>query len=202
MPSPSFAFSFSFSPAVLPRAFALALALTAAACTPKIGDSCVLSTDCSSQGNRQCDTSMPGGYCTIYNCGPNGCPDYAACYLFHPAVQGCDYNDRSASRTGKSFCMAGCKSNSDCRAGYNCEDPRLPPWNADLLDDNQDQKVCVPGTDNAFTAAYGDDGGTDGEAPVCLAYPDVDAAFPTFPDAGTPLGTVDATVSVVLDAAQ
>jgi len=180
---------------VSPRLLALALALFAAGCTPKIGDSCVMSTDCSTQGNRQCDTSMPGGYCTIVNCGPNGCPDYAACYLFHPSVQGCSYNDRVTSRTSQSFCMAGCKSNGDCRAGYECKDARQPPWNADLLDDNQAQTVCVPNPDTAFTNAYGDEVTDDGGAPVCLAYPGVDAAFPaSFEDAGTSSAPEDATV--------
>jgi len=153
------------------------LALPLAACTPKIGDKCILSTDCSTQGSRQCDTSMPGGYCTVYNCGPNSCPDYAACYLFHPEVQGCTYNDRDPSRTGKSFCMAGCQSTSDCRQSYECVDARLPPWNALLLDDNQNQKVCVPYDDTALLDT--EEGGlADGQAPVCQAYPDVDAAFP------------------------
>jgi hypothetical protein len=114
-----------------------------AGCTPSIGDKCTLSTDCSIQGDRLCDTSEPGGYCTIFNCTGNLCPDQAACVLFHAAVQGCAYNDRSQSRTGRTFCMAQCHSDSDCRGGYICADPRKPPWNALIMDDDQTQLVCI-----------------------------------------------------------
>src|SRR4051812_10031586 len=49
-----------------------------AGCTPSIGDKCVLSTDCSTRGDRLCDTSQPDGYCTQFNCSKNGCPDDSA----------------------------------------------------------------------------------------------------------------------------
>src|SRR4051794_40702327 len=48
-----------------------------AACTPSIGDKCVLSTDCSTRGDRLCDTAQPDGYCTQFNCAKNSCPDEA-----------------------------------------------------------------------------------------------------------------------------
>jgi hypothetical protein len=194
---------FRVRPFLVSRPFAFAVALAAfgaAGCTPKIGDKCVLSTDCSTQGNIQCDTSMPGGYCTIFNCAPNSCPDYAACYLFHPEVQGCTYNDRDPSRTGESFCMEGCQTDGDCRTGYECVDARQPPWDALLLDDNQNQKVCVPSPDTAFGEAYSVP--PDGSAPVCQAYPEVDAAFPLLPDAGSTLQDAgsDAPADAGLDA--
>ncbi len=195
-----FPFQFSsFASLVSPRALVVAFALASAACTPKIGDKCVLSTDCSQQGDRQCDTSLPNGYCTVYNCGPNGCPDFAACYLFHPEVQGCDYNDRQPSRTSKSFCMAGCTTNSDCREGYECKDARQAPWNAILLDDNQNQPVCVPtNDDNPFGDTYSTQ--PDAEAPVCQAFPDIDAALPAEVDAGqNDGGATDAGVDATVD---
>src|SRR6516164_4737254 len=50
-------------------ALALPMAsLAATGCTPKIGDKCILSTDCSQQGTLVCDTSQPAGYCTQLNC--------------------------------------------------------------------------------------------------------------------------------------
>jgi hypothetical protein len=77
-------------------------------CTPVIGDSCVLSTDCASDGTRVCDTSEPGGYCTVLNCTGNAlgavCPDYAVCIDFQPNVPGCPANVRSPSRTSYSEC--------------------------------------------------------------------------------------------------
>jgi hypothetical protein len=118
-----------------------------AACTPKIGDSCNISTDCSSQGDRLCDTSQPSGYCTQLNCAQNSCPDEASCVLFGSAIPGCGFDDRSGpggSRVARSFCMAQCDSNSDCRPGYVCADPKAPPWNATILDDNQIKRSCLP----------------------------------------------------------
>src|SRR5215467_3309463 len=99
------------------RPFLLFLLLALAGCTPSIGDKCTLSTDCSIRGDRLCDTSQPGGYCTIFNCRGNLCPDEAACVLFNAAVQGCAYSDRAPSRTGRTFCIAQCQSESDCRDG-------------------------------------------------------------------------------------
>ena len=141
-------------------------ALTAAfvtGCTPSIGDKCSQSTDCSLQGDRLCDTAQPGGYCTIFGCGSNSCPDYAACVLFHASVQGCTYDDRTISRTGRTFCMAGCKVDGDCRAGYVCVDPRKPPFNAVIIDDNQGQTVCVV----APTVETGVGTNVSAESPVC-----------------------------------
>src|SRR3954471_3131253 len=83
-------------------------------CTPSIGDKCVLSTDCSTRGDRLCDTSQPDGYCTQFNCAKNGCPDEAACVLFNSNVPGCGYDDRAGgygSRVARSFCVAKCSSN-------------------------------------------------------------------------------------------
>jgi hypothetical protein len=120
----------------------LALSLVAG-CTPKIGDACTQSTDCSTQGNRVCDTAELGGYCTIFDCARNSCPDMASCVVFNVSVPGCAYDDYLApERTGRSLCMARCESNSDCRGGYECVDPRQPPFSAVILDDTQ-QRVCV-----------------------------------------------------------
>jgi hypothetical protein len=116
-------------------------------CTPSIGDKCVLSTDCSIRGERLCDTSQPGGYCTIFNCRANLCPDEATCVMFHAAVPGCSYNDRAGgvgSRVARTFCVAHCEADGDCRAGYVCADPRKDPWRATILDDDQGKRVCIP----------------------------------------------------------
>jgi hypothetical protein len=129
------------------------LALAAVGCTPKIGDKCALSTDCDVSGGRVCDTSEPGGYCTELNCTNGSCPDDAVCVVFQSAVPGCTYNDyQSPSRTGRSFCMKSCSSDSKCRQsdGYVCRYPTGFPWNAAILDNDQNQRVCIiPGGDLA-----------------------------------------------------
>jgi hypothetical protein len=153
-------------------ALALSLAsLAATGCTPKIGDKCVLSTDCSQQGTLLCDTSQPAGYCTQLNCTNGSCPNNAVCVEFQSSVPGCAYNDyQSPSRTGRTFCMAHCSSPSDCRQsdGYTCADPRLAPWNASILDNNQSQSVCIvgPGLLSDASSMPG--------APVCMSF-EVDA---------------------------
>jgi hypothetical protein len=115
----------------------LALAAVAllgiAGCKPQIGDSCTLSTDCSVTGDRLCDTSMPGGYCTIFGCEVGGCPGDAVCVEFHP------YADRFARR----FCLAPCDKPSDCRSSYQCVAPA--DRDALILDQNPAHaNVCLP----------------------------------------------------------
>jgi hypothetical protein len=145
------------------RAFALlglAAALGGSACQPSIGSSCTQSTDCASQGNRFCDTSQPEGYCTVFGCADNSCPDHAVCVTFFPALPGCEYNDYLApARTQRTLCLQHCQSDSDCRTseGYVCLDPRVPPVSGQILDDNQDQKVCTVA--GAPAAEPGDGGG-------------------------------------------
>jgi hypothetical protein len=183
--------------ALNPRFFRLLLlaALSLLGCTPSIGDKCVLSTDCSLRGDRLCDTSQPGGYCTIFNCGGNSCPDNAACVLFHAAVQGCGYTDRRTSRTGRTFCMASCGSNSDCRAGYVCADPRNSPWNAVILDDNQAELVCIVPPDDGVISPPST---SESDAAVCQETPpSIDASI-VLSDAAT--GAVDAGVEAGLEA--
>ena len=185
------------SPLSSRHAVLLAIALASGAvvvldgCTPSIGDKCVLSTDCSTRGDRLCDTSQPEGYCTQFNCQANGCPDEAACVLFNAAVPGCGYNDRagaSGSRVARSFCMGMCATNDDCRGGYICGDPKVAPWSGLILDIDQGKRVCLVVSTNAV------DGGADANfsplppAPVCSPVapdvPVIDASAPSGPEAG------------------
>ena len=141
------------------------LALAAMGCTPKIGDKCALSTDCDVSGGRVCDTSQPGGYCTLLNCTNGTCPDDAVCVAFQSAVPGCAYDDyQSPSRTGRAFCMKSCSSPSKCRQseGYTCEDPKKQPWNAAILDNNQNQQVCIIPASSLFDVTTADQ-----DAAVC-----------------------------------
>jgi len=112
-------------------------------CKAEIGDKCVLSTDCSAQNDRQCDTSQPGGYCTVLGCGPNTCASEASCILFNANAPGCPYDDRTPPRLAHSFCMKTCASNEDCREGYICRDSRGQPFGALVLDDDQNKTVCI-----------------------------------------------------------
>jgi hypothetical protein len=183
---------------------ALALAPVAAAtsalagCTPSIGDSCALSTDCATDGTRVCDTAEPGGYCTVLNCTGNNlgstCPDNAFCVLFNPNVPGCPFSAREPGRTGQSECRNSCNTDSDCRASYLCASPLEEPWAGQILDPNQTLKACLPAlwfVDGGIGHTnYGYSGPADAVPPVCQAAgPTFDAGFPPLdapaaPDAG------------------
>ena len=120
-------------------------------CSPKIGNKCSLSTDCSQLGDRLCDTTQPDGYCTIFNCEPDTCPD-AVCVGFSsqldPACGAAD--DGRSPRFERTFCMKPCGDDGDCREQYACVSPleraaeivdSLASWPAD-------QKVCMVATTN------------------------------------------------------
>lgn len=114
-------------------------------CAPAIGDSCDTSADCSQGGERLCDITQPGGYCTVFNCEPGSCPDDSVCIAFaveESTVPECADPNR-LSRFNRSFCMAQCSSNSDCRSGYACIDMSQPnDWSAVSVDKGS-AKVCI-----------------------------------------------------------
>jgi hypothetical protein len=120
----------------------LVLVLVAAGCGKEIGDACIVGSDCSPNGDRQCDVSQKEGYCTIQGCDYATCPEEAACIRFFtgafqnkPCETGpeacsldelCDLNKRCVPRNSEiRYCMKTCESNDDCRDGYECRDLEL-----------------------------------------------------------------------------
>jgi hypothetical protein len=72
-----------------------AIAMSMSGCIHRIGDSCKQNVDCSTLGDRFCDTSAPGGYCTVEGCDVNAdsqgnltdsCPPEAACIRFFTQI--------------------------------------------------------------------------------------------------------------------
>ena len=124
----------------------LALALLALGCAPRIGDDCETSQDCSQGGERLCDETHPDGYCTVFNCEPDSCPDEAVCVAFgvdESAVPECA--DRTGlSRFARSFCLKSCDARSDCRSGYDCIDLRQPNDFSAVVVDSGPGRVCMP----------------------------------------------------------
>jgi hypothetical protein len=182
--------------------WALLLSALLLGCTPKIGNSCNLSTDCSQLGDRLCDTSEPGGYCTIFNCEPDQCPN-SVCVAFDPSLDpACgSTNGGRWPRFETTFCMAPCNSNGDCRDEYECVD----------LDPNYRAGDAGTNTNLAARAAQvvdlnAEDGGagysvcmvmsgvqppmnTGGVPPICLPP---DAGFlDAGPDSGAPWSAYD-----------
>ena len=137
-----------------------ALAL-AAGCSPKIGDNCTVSTDCSATGDRLCDITEPGGYCTVFNCEPDSCPDDAACINFGSTLSVGDPNvpgnadggvlagctaSQDNSPYQRSFCLASCESDGDCRGGYRCIEPETV--GGVKVDQNRSNRVCAVPREN------------------------------------------------------
>jgi hypothetical protein len=116
------------------RAIAAAVPLLVAgsACADQIGDECVVATDCSSAGDRFCDTTQgsPGGYCTIMGCDFDTCPDEAVCVRF--------FSVAATNRT----CDPG--SNRNMNGQYDCTEDGLHCCTADELCTLGE--TCVPRT--------------------------------------------------------
>ncbi len=117
-------------------------------CQPKIGDDCIQDQNCSQMGDRICDTTQPGGYCTQFNCDPTSCPEKESiCIAFAntpSTVAGCGNLGRT-SPYARNFCMRSCEINRDCRDNYICIDlAEENPWGADVIQENpENTKVCV-----------------------------------------------------------
>lgn len=157
------------------RSIVLAFSLASlAACGNQIGDSCSLSSDCSPQGDRICDVSSPGGYCTIFGCDHDSCPGGAVCVRFFSAETDmpcdpetedlgtddctmdeiCTLSGYCVPRTAEMrFCMKKCKGDGDCRQDYECRDRELmvehggepvPPPGETVTDDPQSFCAVAP----------------------------------------------------------
>lgn len=137
----------------------LALVCGLYGCKPEIGDECSVSTDCSNAGERLCDTTLPGGYCTIFNCEPGTCPDEAVCVAFKNSPSSVCPDPQSGDRLRRTFCMRSCEGNGDCRSGYQCIDlGRENPWKATIAEyGDVSGKVCIV----AFGAAPVSSASTD-----------------------------------------
>src|SRR5688572_10593339 len=172
-------------PALPQKLLLLAIALALAiGCKPEIGDDCQLSTDCSAQGDRLCDITAPGGYCTVFNCEPGNCPeDESVCVQFgsqRSPVAACR-DLQSPSPYARAFCMATCEDNDDCRDGYQCADlsQQDNKWGALLIDKDRGDRACmVRGTPKTIELS-----GADNFGDVCRAeLPDADPEPEPEPD--------------------
>src|SRR5262249_52418622 len=88
----------------------VAFAALASACGHFIGDGCNSNVDCSPAGDRFCDTSSRGGYCTVEGCDVHTCPDGEPCVRFFTVLpeEPCQYN---STQPGLS---TGCRADERC----------------------------------------------------------------------------------------
>lgn len=146
-------------------------------CRQNIGDACGGSADCSVTGERQCDLAQPGGYCTVFSCDPDTCPQGACVeWRFVP------------SRTAETWCMKTCDADSWCRREYWCVFPSeinvAGEWEADLpfderaariIDLNENKasaKICT-----ALSAVPPDESVRNAEPPVASEYEGFDGGI-------------------------
>ena len=110
------------------------LAAPALGCAPSIGDSCGNRLDCSINGDRECDSTRPGGACTVLGCEADTCPDDAVCVRFRP----------EPSRLTFTACMRVCQDDGNCRFddGYRCVSP---PGVTCSADPNSNEPNCLDG---------------------------------------------------------
>ena len=118
-------------------------------CGTEIGDSCSFSTECSPSGDRICatGTTLPGGYCTVFGCDYDTCPDEAICVKFYAVgstnvlcdpdtedvttddcspEESCTLNGSCVPRTAETrYCMKKCADDGDCRDEYHCRNYSL-----------------------------------------------------------------------------
>ena len=153
----------------------LLLAMLAAGCGKEVGDACVSSSDCDPNGTgvRVCDTVDKEGYCTVFGCDYNTCPDSATCVSFFtgdfnnhpcdPATENistdacsldelCALNGHCVPRSSEvRYCMKTCSDDGDCRDGYECRDLAKmvsdggqPVLAPGVLVDQNAPKFCAP----------------------------------------------------------
>jgi hypothetical protein len=119
----------------------LGLCAGAFGCKPKIGEDCATSTDCSISQDRLCDVTQPGGYCTVFNCEPNSCPADSACVAFS---EGTCSTAVVSTRFRRTFCMATCEDDGDCRGGaYRCLDTSTDPARRVVDVNPSTSRVCA-----------------------------------------------------------
>ena len=133
----------------------IAICIGAPGCGHEIGDSCSISSDCSSSGDRLCDIASTNGYCTIPGCDFDTCPEEATCVRFFSVGDTnipCESNDECLAeelctlggfcvpRSAEvRFCMRKCGSDGDCRDNYECRTEQL-------MKDHGGEPVGPPGT--------------------------------------------------------
>jgi hypothetical protein len=138
-------------------------AAVASGCARKIGDECTTAADCNPNGTRSCDSSQPGGYCTIQGCDQTSCPDEAACIRYFPAQYLTKPCDPTAVPNGCAadefclpeglcaqlsqelrYCVKTCSSGDDCRGGYECRLAGTRGSVAFTSDLNPNVHFCAP----------------------------------------------------------
>ncbi|WP_437723298.1 hypothetical protein [Sorangium sp. So ce861] len=168
-----------------------------AGCGPQIGDACITSLDCAQQEQELfCDGTQPGGYCTVFNCAPDSCQGSSVCVAFNPVLdQACSALENVRwPRFERTFCMATCDDDDDCRSGYSCVALRdirsaavAPPGerNAAIVDaDPEGWKACLPDPSSPPSAPGETSGDVESGPGVCGAAPEQPAWTPYTPGAG------------------
>src|SRR5438552_1679837 len=86
----------------------VALLAASAGCSKQIGDSCSTNVECSPNGDRVCDPSQPGGYCTQEDCIADTCPQESVCVRYLALSSTACYSDQGLYQcTSDDICLEG-----------------------------------------------------------------------------------------------
>ncbi|HTN85832.1 MAG TPA: hypothetical protein VL242_19165 [Sorangium sp.] len=168
-----------------------------AGCGPQIGDECTTSLDCVQQEQELfCDTTQPGGYCTVFNCEPDSCSGSSVCVAFNPVMdQACGpLANARWPRFERTFCMATCDDDEDCRSGYACVALRGIQGAAEIAPDERNavivdfepegSRACLPEPSSPSSAAGEPPGDVESEPGICGAAPEQPEWTPYTPGSG------------------
>jgi len=122
----------------------LGVLATLAACGRSIGDACLISTDCSATGDRSCDLSQPGGYCTVEGCDDHSCPSDSVCVRFFPIDFLTEACQRPTSSAADTSADGGTTSELVCGSADNICVPCKPGVDGDVCADGPDPGLCAP----------------------------------------------------------
>ena len=109
-------------------------------CGKEIGDECVISSDCSPNGDRTCvvDQGTQEGYCTILGCDVGTCPDEAVCVRFFTGSFSNRICDRFTEDRGTDdcsfdeLCALSCDPDQDPAESGACDRDRCVPRSAEV----------------------------------------------------------------------
>jgi hypothetical protein len=124
--------------------------LASGGCGHSIGDPCKTNVDCSPAGDRFCDTSELGGYCTVEGCDVNTCPDGEPCirFLTQRLDEACTYDPT------RPFSRASCDANEQCIC--DTEAPAGGTCSAHCAPESSERRWCQHrcSTDSDCRAGY------------------------------------------------
>ena len=159
----------------MPRAFPVVVGLSlawlasTAGCGHNIGDPCSVNIDCSTAGDRFCDTASIGGYCTVDGCDVGTCPDNQLCVRFLTVIKSetCDFvKPPETCMPGQRCCAVDERCVCDVTDDKNVCKDNLGHCAPESSERRWCMKACIPGNGDCRDGYVCRPTGTLGAEPV------------------------------------